>query len=128
MLKALLSLVALTLISYVGHVRAGEGYILQQSYYEDKTNALSLDQIREEKFTSYSGWLAKGYSPSTYWIKLNIRPSDQDLVLRIRPTFTETIQLFDAQDANSKRVVGAKYPWRDSDIQSYNHSFKLGVL
>ncbi|MBU3612135.1 7TM-DISM domain-containing protein [Polynucleobacter sp. MG-27-Goln-C1] len=128
MLKALLSLVAIALISFVSQVRADEDYILQQAFFEDKTNALSLDQIRNEKFTSYTGWLAKGYSASTYWIKLSIRPSDQDLVLRIRPTFAETIQLFDPQGAVSKRVTGAKHPWKESDIQSYNHNFKLGSL
>ena len=128
MLKVLLSLIALALISFATQVRADETYVLQQAYFEDKTNALSLDQIRDEKFTSYTGWLAKGYSPSTYWIKLSIRPSDQDLVLRIRPTFAETIQLFDTQGPLSNRVTGAKYPWKESDIQSYNHNFKLGSL
>jgi signal transduction histidine kinase len=128
MRKIILSLIALTFVSIVSQVRADEGYILQSAYFEDKTNALSLDQIRDEKFTSYQGWLAKGYSPSTYWIKLNIRPSDQDLVLRIRPTFAETIQLFDDQSVDSSRITGAKYPWKESDIQSYNHNFKLGAL
>lgn len=128
MRKAILSLIALAILSFIGQVRADEGYILQSAYFEDKTNALSLDQIRDEKFTPYAGWLAKGYSPSTYWIKLSIRPSEQDLVLRIRPTFSETIQLFDAQGADLKRVTGAKYPWKESDIQSYNHNFKLGAL
>lgn len=127
MLKIFLSLIAFSLISFVGQVRADAGHILDRAYYEDRTNKLSLDEVKDEKFTSYTGWLAKGYTPATYWIKLTIRPSDQDLVLRIQPTFVEGIQLFDPRDMGSSRVTGAKHPWKESDIQSYNHNFKLGT-
>lgn len=124
MLKVLLSIIVL-LTAFPSQAGVTNKYILEQGYFEDKTNALSLDQVRDERFTPYTGWLAKGYKSSTYWIKLNIRSSDHDLVLRVRPAFAETIQLYDAQDADSKRVTGAKYPWKESDIQSYNHNFKL---
>ena len=128
MLKILLSIIALSLISFVDQVRADTGYILERAYYEDKTNQLSLDEVQDEKFTSFTGWLAKGYTPATYWIKLTIRPSDQDLVLRIRPTFAETIQLFNPRDLDSSKSTGHQYSWKQSDIQSYNHNFKLGAL
>ena len=61
-------------------------------------------------------------------IELNIRPLGQDLVLRIRPTLIETIQICDAQGAVSKIFSGTKHTWNESDIQSYGNNFKLGAL
>ncbi len=99
---------------------------MDQAYFEDKTNSLNLEAVKKEKFTSYEGWLAKGYQPSTYWIRLNVRPSDKDLVLRIRPVFIEDIQLFDSSALEPKRVTGAKHEVSDSEIQTLNHNFNLG--
>lgn len=128
MFKALLSLFLCAFISLVHAAGSSEDYVLSQSYFEDTSNELSVDQVQHEKFTPYEGWLTKGYSKSTYWIKLKIRPSKDDLVLRIRPTYAESIQLFNPLNVDSSRVTGARYLWQESDIQSYNHNFNLGVL
>ena len=122
LVKSLFLVVAL----FIGCASASEGYLLDQAYFEDKTNSLNLEAVKKEKFTSYEGWLAKGYQPSTYWIRLNVRPSDKDLVLRIRPVFIEDIQLFDSSALEPKRVTGAKHEVSDSEIQTLNHNFNLG--
>lgn len=112
---------------FVGQAMAGDAYLLKQAFFEDKSNLLTVDQVRSEKFTPYDGWLAKGYSSSTFWVRLTIAPSNQDLVLRIRPSYAESLQIFNASDPNPKKIVGAKYPWKESDIAAYSHNFKLGA-
>lgn len=126
MLRTLTKILLLAMACYCGQVLADGNYILEQAYFEDKGNSLSIDQIRSEKFTPYEGWLAKGYSPSTYWIKLNIKPSNEDLVVRIRPAYAESIEVFDDISRNPIKLVGAKHPWVESEVPAYSHHFKLG--
>lgn len=126
MLKTLVKSLLLTLALFIGCASASENYLLGQAYFEDKSNSLTFEEIKKEKFTSYEGWLAKGYQPSTYWIRLDIRPSNKDLVLRIRPVFIEDIQLFDASAPEVNRITGARYKSSDSEIQTLNHNFNLG--
>lgn len=125
-MKTLVKSLFLVVALFIGCASASEGYLLGQAYFEDKTNSLNLEEVKKEKFTSYEGWLAKGYQPSTYWIRLDVRPSDKDLVLRIRPVFIEDIQLFDSSALEAKRVTGAKHEVSDSEIQTLNHNFNLG--
>lgn len=125
-MKTLVKSLFLVAALFVGCASASEGYLLGQAYFEDKTNSLTFEEVKKEKFTSYEGWLAKGYQPSTYWIRLDVRPSDKDLVLRIRPVFIEDIQLFDSSAQEVNRVTGAKHNASDSEMQTLNHNFNLG--
>ena len=127
MLKTIFSILLLLLTLSVRIVSASDGYLQSQAYFEDTTNALTLEQVRQEKFTAYEGWLSQGYRPSTYWIKLDVRPSDKDLVLRVRPAYVESVQLFDALDSNGTRVTGSKYRASDAEVRSFNHGFYLGA-
>ena len=99
--------------------------ILSRGYFEDKTNALSIAQIEQQQFISYDRMLAKGFSEGTYWLKLKIRSDEQGLVLRIRPFFTEEIELFDSASTESKAMLGAKYLSSASDIEALSYNYVL---
>lgn len=126
MIRPLNKILFILAFFYCSHAIAGGNYIFQQAYFEDKTNSLSIDQVKKEQFVPYEGWLAKGYSPSTYWIRLSINPSNQDLVLRIRPAYAENIQVFDVASYSPIKLLGSRYLWSESDIPAYSHNFKLG--
>lgn len=125
MLKTLTTTLFFILALSVGKAGASEGYLLNQAYFEDVSNELTFDQARSEKYTPYEGWLIKGYSDSTYWIRLSIKPSKQDLVLRIRPAYVESIELFNSADLGRSRITGARHPFSDADIKTYGHHFVL---
>ena len=127
MLIALTRILLLCAVFLSSQALAGDSYVLQQEFFEDKTNSLSFAQVKNEKFTPYEGWLAKGYSPSTYWFTLTVNASNKELVARIRPAYAESIQVFDAVSPTPKKVVGARYAWRDSDIPAYSHNFTLAA-
>ncbi|MDP3620535.1 MAG: 7TM-DISM domain-containing protein [Polynucleobacter sp.] len=110
---------------FSGSAIANGNYILQQAYYEDKANALTIDQVKNEPFTPYDGWLAKGYSQSTFWIKLTIKPSDSELMTRIRPAYAENIEVYDGISKTPFAVVGAQHSWMESELPTYSHNFKL---
>lgn len=126
MLKTLSAAFIVFTILLGSQARANNDYIASQSYFEDPSNSLDLSQISTKAFTPYTGMLSKGYSSSTYWIKLQIKPSDQALALRIRPAYAESIALFDPLSQAAGRFTGAIHPWRDSEIQAYGHHFKIG--
>jgi two-component system, sensor histidine kinase LadS len=109
-----------------GSAIANGNYILQQAYYEDKTNSLTVEQVKEEQFQPYDGWLAKGYSQSTFWIRLIIKSSDSELITRIRPAYAEHIEVYDGINQTPFAVVGAQHSWVESEMPTYSHQFKLG--
>ncbi|MGB4009826.1 MAG: ATP-binding protein [Zwartia sp.] len=100
-------------------------YLLSQSYFEDKSNAMSITQIEQQAFIPYQKTLTGGYKNGTYWIKLKIAASTQPLILKIRPVFTEEIELFDSAAPQGKPLIGNKYAWQDSDIDAVSYNFSL---
>ena len=111
-------------------VAASENYVIAQAYFEDSTNHLTFDQIQSKDFVGYEKILARGYSHSTYWLKLRIKAdsSDGSLVLRVRPAYTDEIELFDPLERRKDlkpRLTGDKHPWSSDEYQSLNLNFKL---
>lgn len=100
-------------------------YLLSQSYFEDKSNALSITQIEQQAFIPYQKTLTGGFKTGTFWIKLKIAASAQPLILKIRPIFTEEIELFDSAPPQGKPLIGNKYAWQDSDIEAVSYNFSL---
>lgn len=100
-------------------------YLLSQSYFEDKSNALSITQIEQQAFIPYQKTLTGGFKTGTFWIKLKIAASTQPLILKIRPIFTEEIELFDSASPQGKPLIGNKYAWQDSDIEAVSYNFSL---
>lgn len=126
MIKNFFTTLFLALAFFSGYASADENLIQNQAYFEDKTNALTLEEVKGQKFNLYQGWLAKGYQSSTFWVRLDIPASKKNLVLRIRPVFIEDIQLFDPSTSGPERITGAKHKSSDAEMQTLNHSFNLG--
>lgn len=104
---------------------AGDDYTLNRSYFIDSSNGMNLEQVQQEHFTAYDGVLSGGYSNSSYWIKLRIKASTQNLILRIRPLFIDEVRLFDPADFSKNRVTGDIHPWSDADLPSTSLNFVL---
>jgi two-component system, sensor histidine kinase LadS len=108
--------------------------IVGQAFYEDPSNQLDFATVRDQTFTPYQGILNKGYSSSTFWIRLDLDPVrdvgtiagfQQDLfVLRISPSFLDEIELYDPQGPQDKRrITGARYSGADDEYKSPNFNF-----
>lgn len=109
-------------VTYAGQP---DQYLLSQSYFEDKSNALTITQIEKQKFIPYQKTLTGGFKTGTYWLKLKIAASTQPLILKIRPVFTEEIELFDSNAPEGRPLVGNKYAWQASDIEAVSYNFSL---
>ena len=108
------------------------GFVSDSAWLEDPSGRLSFAQVeaQAQAFHPYRGVLTKGYTASTYWLRLRIAPTSEDrLVLRIRPAYIDHIELFDPlmQSAGNAatRVSGDRYPRKEDDYQSLNHGFTI---
>lgn len=126
------TIVILAATLFVPLTMAAENYVIEQGYFEDATNALSIDQVKTQSFTKYQDILTRGYSHSTFWVKLKIKGGDagDTLILRLRPSYTNEVELFDPLDAISgtktkRRMTGDMYPWSKDEYQSLNLNFKI---
>jgi len=95
-------------------------------YLEDPSGDFSPETLGERAFTEFEGMLARGYTPSTYWIKLAVSDSaksQEQLVLRIRPTYLDDIQLYlpDPNDSGRLKLIdrsGDLHPWSEDEYRS----------
>jgi len=111
--------------SQVAYGNHPDKYLLSRAFFEDQTNALSIKQVEQQAFTPYQHALSGGYKAGTFWIKLQIAASTQPLILKIRPIFTEEIELFDPSNSNGKPLIGNKHPWSASEIQATSYNFSI---
>ena len=108
------------------------GYISHSGWLEDKSGTLTFPQVeaQAQAFVSFDGVLTRGYTASTYWIRLSIAPTTEaKLILRIRPAYIDHIELFDPLEQSggnmTPRFSGDQFPHARGDYQSLNHGFTI---
>jgi signal transduction histidine kinase len=125
----LLQFIVLILLFQITPVVAKD-YISERAYFEDKTGNMSFQEVKAKNFQKIDTVLSKGYTNSVFWLRLKISPlvesNFRSLLLRIQPTYIDSIQLFDSLDnTNAKRIVGDTYPVIANDYSSINFNFVI---
>lgn len=103
---------------------------VEQAWFRDDTGQRSLEDVRQQTFTPYSGMLARGFdAKAVYWVKLRIPASEVasgPWVLRIQPAWHDDLRLFDPADPHTAlRATGDRYPWAASEFLSLGNAFLL---
>lgn len=98
-------------------------YITERAWLEDPSGQWSLDEALTHPFTPYEGLLSRGYGTSAIWIRLRIDPHANPpstltdrLVLRLRLTYLDQIQLFDPQAPAATQPNTAPVPFNDRTL------------
>ena len=131
MKKVFLFLLMLLQLLALSASAATHDYIAERAYFEDASNALTLDGVKNKPFVPFSGMLSKGYSKSVFWVRLKISPTEQSgvtspLVLKIQPTYLDEIRLYDAAEPlRLNRVVGDRYPYANNERKSLTYDFLI---
>lgn len=108
---------------------SAQDLILEQAYLEDASNAMTWQQVQQQTPTSYSGLFSKGYSASTFWLRLKIAgvadpAAVGKLIVRLEPTYVDEVQLFDPlEPTRSKRFVGDRHDQREAEYRSLVFNF-----
>lgn len=91
--------------------------VIQRSFLEDPTSELGFEALPQAAFEPFTGVLSRGYSQSTFWIRLRIAPAKgkDPLFLRIRPNYLDEVRLFDpASEALGEQTTGDEQAHEDS--------------
>lgn len=102
-----------------------ENYILSRAYFEDKTNSLTLAQVKESSFTPFHDILSGGYKSGTYWLRIRLKAVDQPVAMKIRPIYNEEIELYDSASSKKMPLVGSNYPWSSNQLEGMSFNFVL---
>ncbi|GLK73509.1 7TM-DISM domain-containing protein [Ancylobacter dichloromethanicus] len=136
-MKAIFARLAILLALLVsGAALAREGgapaqdHIVGRAVLEDPEGTLSIEDVTGRAFAPAGPILARGYTPSTHWLRLTVRPGDGGpLVLRIRPTYLDRVELYEP-DANApggwkRDVTGDRTPFLERDLPSVALGFTI---
>ena len=107
-----------------------EDLVIGQAYVDDPTGTLSLNEAMKAPQTPFSGIFTKGYTASSYWLKVDIRkPDDREtVILRLRPAYFDSIILYDADRPDAPpRFAGDRYAWGQDSYKSLNHNFTVDI-
>lgn len=100
-------------------------------FVDDPDGQMTLSDVQRRPATEFSGVLSRGFTKSVTWIRVSVAgiagaaPGDK-LVVRIRPTYLDDIELHDPLDSSGRvRKTGDHYDWRQSEFKSLNHGFLI---
>ena len=111
------------LLLFLFAVPARADLIAARAYVEDPTGKMTLDEVKRQEATPFDTILSRGYSKSIYWVRLTIDPArdgenlrpDQRIVLMMRPTYVDTVEVHDPLDPRVK-TTGDRHPALDDDF------------
>lgn len=96
-----------------------------QTYFEDKTGKLSFEAVQKQKFGRFEENLNRGYSKSTFWIRLQYMPpaNQTRLFLKAQTAFLDEICLYEPYHA--MRCQGDTLPFKAREWKSMTPVFIL---
>lgn len=107
--------------------------IQSQAHWIDVSGEAKIEQVTQSPFEPFQHLLAKGYSKHPIWIKVSYKKADknteqdqEELVLRILPTYLDEITLYQRVGQQwISSTTGDRYPFADRDNQHTALSFNL---
>jgi signal transduction histidine kinase len=129
--KFFLSLLVYCVLANTAFASAHD-YVIERAYVEDPSNHLTLAQVMQHAANPFQGILARGYSKSSFWIKIKVdaAPSlalkNAHLTLRIEPGYLDEVELFDPlEPAKKNRFAGDRHTWNQYEYQSLLFNFLI---
>ena len=104
---------------------------IERAFFQDRTRALTLDEVKTKPLKPYEGILSLGYIRDAVWIKIDITPpphtqADDRLILLVKPIFLDDIRLYDPLDTGAQeRRVGDTVPFSQNEFESLYHTFVI---
>lgn len=131
-LQCLWGLICLALAMWGPTAALAQDHVIEKAFWTDTSGTASFDQARAAHYTPYTGVLSKGFSQHVQWVRLKIDgiPASvaNTLVLRIRPVYLDSIELFDPAQLTpsaSMRVTGDLTTWSSTEFESLHHTFQI---
>lgn len=107
---------------------AQQNHVRETACIEDASGRMSFAEVLQATPRTYSGFLTRGYSASTWWVRVTLDSADSapELVLRIRPQFLDEVALFDPLHPTVPPLLGGdRHAPRASEFSSLTHTFTI---
>jgi signal transduction histidine kinase/DNA-binding NarL/FixJ family response regulator len=99
----------------------GADLVVARAVLEDPSGTLTMAQVPDQAFRPSGPTLTKGFTTSTFWLRLTVRKPDQgeDVTLAIRQPYLNEIRLYVPDPLHpgtwSTRVTGNHHPYAQRD-------------
>jgi signal transduction histidine kinase len=84
--------------------------IVSRAYWKDESGLATLEQARQQSFTSYQGDFSAGYTQGAHWLRIELAASPSPIGLRITPPWVDNITLYDALQPGTRLTAGDSHP------------------
>jgi len=122
---------ALLCVLMVGPAQAQQDYVVERAVLTDPSGALTLSEALAGTYQPIQGIFSAGYTSAVHWLRIKVLPATDGgpVVLRIRPTFLDTIVLY-APDPNTPggwhtQITGDTVAYASRDVQSVSLAFAI---
>lgn len=113
---------------------AAQDFIAERAFFADASGAMLFSEAMQGPFKPMPPVLTAGYTASTYWVRLKLRPPPgaQELVLRIRPAHLDDVLLHSPDPLSPGHwqlgQVGDHFPQAANERRGATHSLLLRGL
>ena len=124
--RSLLLLAAL--LTCAGGAHAAPNLLVQQSMWIDESGVATIEQAVQQTFTPFVGPRSRGFSKAPTWLKLELAPSAESLVLSVQPPYLDDVRLFEAALGPTRwrmSQAGDRYPHADRQRRDLPSSFDV---
>lgn len=111
--------IALCLVLSAGSLRAHDDWISRMALLEDPRAHFTPEAVRTGPFQPFDHRIALGFSRAAHWVRVDLRPSDEPLLLSVGIPNLDEIQLLQREAAgqwiirtSGDTVPYAERPWR----------------
>lgn len=123
------TVLALLLGLLAGPGRAAD-LVESRSYWRDDSASASFETARQQSYTPFRRVFSGGYTSAAHWFRLRIGPSKEDILLRIRPQYLDSITVYDpvgsaAGAFKAQSQVGDLHPISGGGAPSLSHAVRL---
>lgn len=129
--KPIFGLVLLLFFTIFSGIVSASNLVVEREIFEDVSAQMSFDDIQKADFHPLKGNLSEGFSASAFWVRLRVKPSDQDdfVVVRVGRTSIDEVRLYEPDLAHPNqwltRIIGDRYPYQQRDLLSIALEFKV---
>ena len=96
----------LTSLAYAAEAQAQSPYVKAITTFYDPNGSVPLSELSKAEWKPLEGVLSRGFTKGTCWVRMELHPHSEPLVLRTRPAFLDSIEIYKIDSALATQGTG----------------------
>jgi two-component system, sensor histidine kinase LadS len=97
-------------LKHVPQRTATDSWLTQQAFWKDSSARVGLTEAQSQMYTPFQGAFSGGYTDAVHWFRLTVAASGEPLALVIRPSWLDSVTLYDPDMGAPPVTVGDRHP------------------